>query len=116
MKIMQPFLMVILIDYASPTSTVTTFQAYLTVVALAVSTFIFLFSSSHLFFWNKVTALHIRAALSAMIYKKVCGKRFDKYSLDQTCREGGNWCLHCFQLVLPFLSLSTLFAVILSLS
>ena len=79
MKIMQPYLMVILIDYTSPTSTVTTFQAYLTVVALAVSTFIFLFSSSHLFFWNKVTALHIRAALSAMIYKKVCDKRIDKY-------------------------------------
>ena len=63
--------MVILIDYTSPTSTLTTVQAYLTVVALTLSTFILLFSSAHFFFWNKVTALHIRAALSAMIYKKV---------------------------------------------
>ena len=97
MKIIQPYLMVILIDYASPTSTVTTFQAYSTVVALAVSTFIFLFTSSHYFFWNKVTALHIRAALSAMIYKKVCDKPIDKCSLDPTCRDWGNWCLCCFQ-------------------
>ena len=95
MKIIQPFLMVILIDYASPTSTVTTFQAYLTAVALAVSTFIFLFTSSHFFFWNKVTALHIRAALSTMIYNKVCDKRVDKYSLDHTFRD--EWYLRPLQ-------------------
>ena len=87
MKIIQPYLMVILIDYASPTSTVTTFQAYLTAVALAVSTFIFLFTNAHYLFWNKVTALHIRAALSAMIYKKVCDKSIDKCSLDPACRD-----------------------------
>ena len=84
MRIVQPFLMAILIDYSSPTSTLTTSQAYLTALALAVSTFIFLFSSAHVFFWGRVIALHIRAALSAMIYKKVGDKLIAKYALDHT--------------------------------
>ena len=84
MKIISPFLMVILIDYTSPTSTLTTLQAYLTAVALTVSVFINLLSSAHFYFWNRVTALHVRSALSAMIYKKVGDKRIAKSSLDHT--------------------------------